>query len=104
MKNLILQIVTFIFASLISAVCAYFAFMPIEGLEGLSLIIIIPLTLIFYVILLATLTLCVINGFKATFNEVTWQKVTAIVLLSLTALLVLFDVYTGLTLFGVKIF
>lgn len=104
MKNFVIQIITFILSLAISAVCAYFAFKPFEGLESLSLIVIIPLILIFYVILLATLTPCVINGFKATFNDVTWQKITSIVLLSLTALLVLFDVYTGLKLFGVQLF
>lgn len=104
MKNLIYQILTFVLSVAISAVCAYFSFNPVTGLESLKLIVIIPLVLIFYVILLSTLTPCVITGFKATFSDNLGIKITSIILLTLTALLVLFDVYTGLNMFGIKIF
>ena len=105
MKNFIIQIITFILSIALSSVIAYYGlFNPVEGLEALSLIVIIPLVLIFYVILLTTLIPCVVAGFKATFHEALGIKITAIIFLVLTALLVLFNIYTGLSLFGVNIF
>ena len=105
MKNFIFQVITFIFSAALTSVVAYYGiFAPVEGLAALSLIVIIPLCLVFYVILLTTLIPCVINGFKAVFNGNLGIKITAVIILVLTVLLILFNVYCGLNLFGVKLF
>lgn len=105
MKSLITQIITFILTALLSALSAYITFSTdTSGLASLSLFIIIPLVFIFYVITLAVMVPSIINGFKATFNDALGIKITSIVILVLTALLTLLDVYTALTLFGVNIF
>lgn len=105
MKNFIFQFITFVLSALLTCVIGYYGvFNPVEGLATLSLIVIIPLCMVFYVILITTLIPCIINGFKAVFSGNLGIKITAVIILVLTVLLILFNVYCGLNLFGVKLF
>ena len=106
MKNLVVQIITFILTALLSALSIYVTFVyDISSmLSGLSLLVSIPLIFIFYVIKLSLTIPASINGFGATFSDSLGIKITSIVLLVLSALLTLLDVYTALTLCGVKLF
>lgn len=102
MKDFITQIITFILTALLTALASYVTCkIDINVISNVSLFVIIPLAFIYFVITLASLIPSITSGFQASFSDSLGIKITSIIILVLTAFLVVIDVYTALTLFGV---